>query len=276
MTAASAADPKTSSSSAVTTHRGEVARRTSARRASLGSRTATISWPSPRRFLRWRCPMEPTPITTMRIARASRLHVRSRGAPHRSLPLLRVASVRVTEFVLSAQLVHGRPGELDDLLVGQVAEIRAHLLALLQHVRPALEPGAQDIVGDDVGAARAAPHHVESGAPPAFAQLGEKLERPAVVRHEEVVEEMDVDDAVAGPQELHLVDDLARTPEPIRLAEVRRVAVIARLRGVGTATRGDHGDRVLTGRHRRTVDPLRLPVEMAHGVHLVDLVFGPP
>src|SRR6266566_6600202 len=404
MTAASAADPKTSSSSAVTTHRGEVARRTSARRASLGSRTATISWPSPRRFLRWRCPMEPTPITTMRIARASRLHVRSRGAPHRSLPLLRVASVRVTELVLSAQLVHGRPGELDDLLVGQVAEIRAHLLALLaqaqevlldhgfvggplcagdgfldepllerqiperrsrirrreeehlglevdllaeldrlshgvrglarradheravgvaqdalgladrdlhllerlaalvdgledlgarrfdtvaglphsdfiallQHVRPALAPGAQDIVGDDVGAARAAPHHVESGAPPAFAQLGEKLERPTVVHHEEVVEEMDVDDAVADLQELHLVDDLARTPEPIRLAEVCRVAVIASLRGVKTATQSDHGDRILTKQHRRTVDPLRLPVEMAHGVHLVDLVFGPP
>src|SRR5437879_6584553 len=113
MTAASAADPKTSSSSAVTTHRGEVARRTSARRASLGARTAAIG-------------------------RASRLHVRSRGAPHRSLPLLRVASVRVTEFVLSAQLVHGRPGELDDLLVGQVAEIRAHLLALLAQAQEVL------------------------------------------------------------------------------------------------------------------------------------------
>src|SRR5438445_12124677 len=131
MTAAAAAAPLPSASSPVTPHRGAVARRTSARRASLGSRTATISWPSPRRFLRWRCPMEPTPITTMRIARASRLHVRSRGAPHRSLPLLRVASVRVTEFVLSAQLVHGRPGELDDLLVGQDAEIRSLLLDLL-------------------------------------------------------------------------------------------------------------------------------------------------
>src|SRR5437016_6650540 len=86
------------------------------------------------------------------------------------------------------------------------------LVALLEHVRPALAPGAQHVVGDDVGAARAAPHDLEAGPPLALAQLAEELERPAVVRHQEVVEEMDVDDAVARLEEFHLVHDLARAP----------------------------------------------------------------
>src|SRR5438445_364982 len=348
--------------------------------------------------------MDPAPITTKRIARATRLHVRPRGAPNRALALLRVARGGVTEGVLAAQLVHGPPRELDDLLVRQVAEVRAdlfallaeaeevllddvlvrgpllarhglpdepllegqvpergprvrrreeedlglevdllteldrlaygvgglagrgdheraagvaehalglldrdlHLLerlpalvdgledlgarrldavaglahpdlvALLEHVRPALTPGAQNVVGDDVGAARAAPHDLEAGPPLALAQLAEELEGPAVVRHEKVVEEVDVDDPIARLDELHLVHDLARAAQPIGFAEVRRVTIITRARGVRAAPRGDHRDGVLPGRHRSAVDPLRLPVEVADGVQLVHLVLGPP
>src|SRR5439155_8660124 len=94
-------------------------------------------------------------------------------------------------------------------------------VALLAHVRPALTPGAQDVVGDNVGAARAAPHDLEACPPFALAQLAEELEGPAVVRHEEVVEEVDVDDPIARLDELHLVHDLARASQPIRCSEVR-------------------------------------------------------
>src|SRR5437870_271655 len=284
--------------------------------------------------------MDPAPITTKRITRATPLDVRPSGTAHRPLPFLRVARVRVTERVLPAELVHGPPREVDDLLVRQVAEVRADLLALLseaeevllddvlvrgpllarhglpdepllegqvpergprvgrreeedlrlevdllaeldrlahrvgglagrgdheravgiaenalglldrdlhllerlpalvdgledlgagrldaiaglthpdfvallEHVRPALTPCAPNVVGDDVGAARAAPHDLEAGPPLALAQLAEELEGPAVVRHEEVVEEVDVDDAVARLEEFHLVHDLARAP----------------------------------------------------------------
>src|SRR5438552_99740 len=404
MTAPSAVDPKALPSSAVVRHCAGTTRRTSARRSSLGSRTATTSWPSARRFFRCRWPMDPAPITTNRIARATRLDVRPSGAAHRPFPLLSVARMGVAERVLPAQLVHGPPGELDDLLVRQVTEVRAdlfallaeaeevllddvlvggtllardglpdqpllerqvperrprvrrreeedlglevdllaeldrlahrvgglagrgdheravgvaehalglldrdlHLLerlpalvdgledlgagrldaiaglthpdfvALLEHVRPALTPGAQNVVGDDVGAARAAPHDLEAGPPLALAQLAEELEGPAVVRHEEVVEEVDVDGPIARLDELHLVHDLARAAQPIGVAEVRRVTILTRARGVRAAPRGDHRDGVLSGRHRSAVDPLRLPVEVADGVQLVHLVLGPP
>src|SRR5207247_1690950 len=51
------------------------------------------------------------------------------------------------------------------------------LVALLEHVRPALAPGAQDVVGDDVGAARAAPHALEACPPPA-SRCGGQWRRP--------------------------------------------------------------------------------------------------
>src|SRR5712691_5278701 len=86
------------------------------------------------------------PTTTARIARA-RLDVGAGGAPHRALALLRVARVRVTERVLAAQLVHGPPGEVDDLLVRQVAEVRADLFPLLAE--------AEEVLLDDVLVSRA-------------------------------------------------------------------------------------------------------------------------
>src|SRR5438034_3014532 len=82
--------------------------------------------------------MDPAPITTKRIARATRLDVRPRGAPDRPLALLRIARVGVPERVLAAQLVHGPPGEVDDLLVRQVAEVRADLFPLLAEAEEVL------------------------------------------------------------------------------------------------------------------------------------------
>src|SRR5439155_10031602 len=72
------------------------------------------------------------------IARATRLDVSRRGAPDRPLAFLRIARVGVPERVLAAQLVHGPPGEVDDLLVWQVAEIRADLLPLLAEAEEVL------------------------------------------------------------------------------------------------------------------------------------------
>src|SRR5437773_1411710 len=86
--------------------------------------------------------MDPAPITTNRIARATRLDVRPSGAAHRPFPLLSVARMGVAERVLPAQLVHGPPGELDDLLVRQVTEVRANLFALLAE--------AEEVLLDDV------------------------------------------------------------------------------------------------------------------------------
>src|SRR5438876_10017379 len=82
--------------------------------------------------------MDPAPITTKRIARATRLDVRPRGAPDRPLALLRIARVGVPERVLAAQLVHGPPGKVDDLLVRQVAEVRADLFPLLAEAEEVL------------------------------------------------------------------------------------------------------------------------------------------
>src|SRR5207247_3711229 len=76
-------------------------------------------------------------------------------------------------------------------------------------------------------------------------------------------------------EELHLVHDFSRTTEAIRLAEVCRVAIITRARSVRAAARRDHRHGVLTGRHRGAVHPLRLPVQVADRVELVDLVLGP-
>src|SRR5439155_24036602 len=72
------------------------------------------------------------------IARATRLDVSRRGAPDRPLAFLRIARVGVPERVLAAQLVHGPPGEVDDLLVRQVADVRSDLRALLAEAEEVL------------------------------------------------------------------------------------------------------------------------------------------
>src|SRR3989442_741876 len=82
--------------------------------------------------------MDPAPITTKRIARAAPLDVRPSGTAHRPLPFLSVARMGVAERVLPAQLVHGPPREVDDLLVRQVAEVRADLFALLAETEEVL------------------------------------------------------------------------------------------------------------------------------------------
>src|SRR5260370_8597400 len=82
--------------------------------------------------------MDPAPRSTIRITSATRLDVRPRGASYRSLALLGVTGVRVPERVLTAELVDRPPGQLDDLLVGQVAEVRADLLPLLAHAQEVL------------------------------------------------------------------------------------------------------------------------------------------
>src|SRR5260370_28864094 len=160
--------------------------------------------------------MDPAPRSTIRITSATRLDVRPRGASYRSLALLGVTGVRVPERVLTAELAHRPPGELDDLVVGQVAEVRADLLRLLA------EP--EEVLLDDVLVR--GPLLARDGLPDQALLLGELPEGgPGVGRREEEHLGLEADLLAELDRLAHRVGSLARRCDHERAVSVAQHAL---------------------------------------------------
>src|SRR5436190_18859302 len=132
---ASARESSAAVSSPVTSAPSPAIAAASARRPESGSKTAAIVWPSARTLRRWRSPTEPAPTMTKRMRR---LDVRPAGAAHGLAAQLRLTGVGMAHGVLAAELGDRPPRQLDDLRVGQLAEIRAHLFPLLAQAQEVL------------------------------------------------------------------------------------------------------------------------------------------
>src|SRR5205807_7730747 len=66
-------------------------------------------------------------------------------------------------------------------------------------------------------------HHFESRSFPPRSKLREQIQRPVIISHQEIIQEMDIHDAVPLLQELHLIHDFFGTPQAVLFPQISRI-----------------------------------------------------